>query len=362
MRLAAAPWIAALLLAACFEYAGKQSSSGSGSGSETDTGSTGGGSAGTTGSGTGSGTATSSGSSGTSGSSGGGTAGTTGATCGAGDTCVEIPGGWSGPVVVVIGAGGDPPPACPPDFPNAEAMAYSGLVAPFAACETCSCGEAQDVVCVPPGLMTYGNSNCNGSPDGMQTLGAAETCTNFPNPSGSYGVESGAVTVAPGTGTCPASGGTATIIPPTWDSRMVACAGDPMPCGDAGACVPQAPGSLCIWRDGDVPCPPGTFTTSAIWWQDFADERGCTPCECGAPGGATCDTTIELFYDVNCQSAYTEIQTPGIECTTLYGTAPESARFHVEDIVGGSCAASGGEPVGQANPSAPMTVCCEPGP
>ena len=67
-------------------------------------------------------------------------------------TCVEIPPGWLGPIMLS--------PTCGGDFSDPISELVTAVSAPPAAC-TCSCGAPVNA-CEEFALRTYGGGNCNG--------------------------------------------------------------------------------------------------------------------------------------------------------------------------------------------------------
>lgn len=80
----------------------------------------------------------------------------------------------------------------------------------------------------------------------------------------------------------------ATLVDATFDTSLTICGGAVVPkgaCSPGELCVPlPSAGSICIWQDGDAPCPTPIFSRRSIWFRALKDDRGCTPCTCdGAP-------------------------------------------------------------------------------
>lgn len=170
-------------------------------------------------------------------------------------------------------------------------------------------------------------------------------------------------------------------------------------CGDDALCVPipavPYPNNICIWQDGDVECPAGTdYTDRRLLHQNFEDTRDCSTCSCGAPQGSCQNGSVT--FDGLCNAS-----APGVVCVLGVGcVCPESPTFAIDEIdscqvvdvldfyqpcpVGQVCLAwptdgttinsitydagtaqatcqpAGGQPVGEATPVDPITVCCTP--
>lgn len=139
-------------------------------------------------------------------------------------------------------------------------------------------------------------------------------------------------------------------------------------CEPGQVCVraPPGDGKLCLHVKGDhSQCPPGY--ERSVFYQGAKDERGCEECECGGPEGMQCEALVSVYTDGACSSLVlaTTLGTGGSECVdVLSGAALGSTEAAALLWVPGSCAASGGAPVGDAAPVGPFTLCCpeEPGP
>ncbi len=291
------------------------------------------------------------------------------AECPAGFSCAaSIPGGWQGPVARFIGP--DPAlPACGGDYPYLETEARSGLQAAPAECTSCACGEPSGVECDGPLLRMYTNLTCSGAPSLQFELGAHDECTVF----GEFGIAIDGMDVdpvvqLPGTGACSPSGGDATLSDPSWTNHLRACGGAPDAgaCGDGGSCLPTpgnplAPG-VCIWSEGDLPCPPGAYALRNVFYDGYDDARGCSACECGDSSGADCQAIVEVHYNSSCSNLRASIDDP--MAGTCYnvddggGYAPRSGRMIVYGTEGGACPPEGGQPMGVASPAQPVTFCC----
>jgi hypothetical protein len=118
----------------------------------------------------------------------------------------------------------------------------------------------------------------------------------------------------------------------------------------------------CIYQDGDVACPMGPYAQKTLLYTGFADSRSCSACACGAPSGGTCAGLVRLFdyegIEDGCSEAGPILPADG----TCVATGAEITGYILEldgAPVGGSCAASGGNPSGTVTGTNPITVCCE---
>jgi hypothetical protein len=253
--------------------------------------------------------------------------------CVSGAVCVpSVPTGWSGPVVV----GEDPtdPPACPAEYPATIFVTQRDLVAPPADCN-CGCvvssalcslfSENNDTFYVPGG-------SCDDPPSPNDCLSAvvdAACSTNSSN----------------------------TLPPLSWETQARVCEGaGPQDACDGGACFagPSGFGPICIFQDGDQPCPGG-FPERTVYFGDASDARGCDACGCSVTGGQ-CEVEIEV-----CSVGF-------FSRTIMSGDEPfclpdpgdgDGVSLLLQTITAQpACTPSDGTPTGEAAPDEPLTVCC----
>lgn len=282
------------------------------------------------------------------------------------DVCVDLaPDGWEGPVAYFEGASPSELPSCGAPFGSLALELYDQLTAPPAECGTCGCGDPTNVECSSPAVRFYGDSKCFVMAGAEFQLGGEDECIVFPEAMGVYGAEADPVTPLPGTGGCTPSGDETTLPEVTWGTALRACAPpDPVTaCGDGQVCVPVAgepfaPG-LCIYQPGNVPCPSSQYGQRFVRHATVEDGRGCSECQCGEPGGSTCQAEILLSHTNGCTDDYVHIVGPGLgSCVSLSGEAPGSGMLLVLGVSGGDCSPFGGEPQGEAVPAEPVTFCC----
>jgi hypothetical protein len=324
-------------------------------GSENDGGSSGGG--------------TSGGGSGTSGggTSGGGTSGSPPVVtpCGAGVCLPPAPQGWSGPTILWRGGASAEPPACP-DGQLPPIKGVSGLNAGAATCTACGCslGPPSCDVMIDGADIVFG---CNGN-----TTPVTSTCGPF---STGFGGNRGAIPMPQPKAACTATGGTATVPPASWTGTGEICNAVPLDgasCPSGETCHQSPPagfvaGQYCIYASGDNDCPRDVYTELAdVSDGKLVDDRGCSPCACGAVGG-TCGANgarVDIFSDTGCATLLASFAIP-TSCSTFpdAGTAltPRSVRLNGAPAVGTAptCSSFGGTPRGSARPSS-FTVCCTP--
>ncbi len=283
------------------------------------------------------------------------------AACGSGNVCApEVPAGWAGPVVWAETATADPQPACPESYAELAFNAFDDLQAPPAEC-TCECGEPTGVGCAPLTLELHGaDSSCIGAPDDTFTI-VGSACNNLPNePSGQYwevadpGLSSGSCTPMD-----------STAVPPAGFSQTsTVCGGAAIgegECVGTETCVAAPPegfeSRLCVWQEGDLECPTGSYEDRFVRHADFSDGRNCTACTCGDPSG-TCVGNVVLWPSPSCSGMLIAgMVSVGGSCVQAADSvnSAEAGTLSVEDA---SCAPSGGVPTGEAEPDEPFTLCC----
>ncbi|HRI69904.1 MAG TPA: hypothetical protein PK156_37000 [Polyangium sp.] len=309
-----------------------------------------------------------------------------------GGECVAIQAGpnasdWHGPDPVWFGPAIDAPTECP--FEGEIQLArYLGLHAPPFDCATCECEES--------------TGNCAGVPDsisvGTTTCGPGGISTPFDGPNGWDGSCTDANGIAAGA-QCPPGSGTpcvqsiawsafpgpkneacavhVTPVPgfngmtTSWENAAVACHSTMARdlCGNGSKeCVPAAlrDWSQCVWLNGDHKCPDNyTYSRRVMYQHEPKDSRSCSACSCGEPVGGSCVAKMNIFTDSACA---TEIQNQTIssempDCDPIFpaGLAIGSKSITDHLYVPGTCAASGGEPMGEAveDTSTATTICCQ---
>lgn len=262
----------------------------------------------------------------------------------------SVPSGWSGPIVLVTGAGDGEAPPCPSTAPTSEFTARSDLMAAPAECG-CTCAD--------PDASVMDCSDVSISPSCTLITSAivvpAGGCTDHASTSSDAPWRVSESTFMALGGCDPEP--TISIPSPTWGASHRACSfGEPEACGD-GVCTPPLgeEDRLCVFTDGDVSTCPPDFPFELITAEGIDDGRGCSTCECG-PLEGTCDGHVQrvsrcmppnLLYD----------SIPLGTCAMTLG--PQDAM----GIAGvfsptGSCAPRPVTPIGDATLASVRTVCC----
>lgn len=285
------------------------------------------------------------------------------------------------------------PDYCPEDIaPNEKYRLYADLVAPPADCEPCDCAPSVGTCASPPaglpesikilagacgqeGVETLpfdGPVGWDGSCTSENALPAGEKC-----PAGELdavrAVRLGLAASGPASESCaPTTAIPKATVETRWEVAALAChaAMSPYQCGLDEYCVsdPGLEWDQCVVRKGvHETCPSNySYYRRVMFPEKPIDTRGCSACECGTPEGSGCLGTLRLYDDAACSNQFTEqnVASFGDQCGNIYPPGRAIAAKAITDIsyVAGSCAATGGEPTGEAKPDAdPMqavTFCC----
>lgn len=275
----------------------------------------------------------------------------------------EAPPGWSGPATLHRGDA-DEVPTCPETLTEIAGGA-GDLTAPPAACEACSCGTPTGGVCgIGTTTLYASNSVCAGDIATVVQPPTPNVCHSFAPGDQSTQATGEPIPVEP-VGSCEPAGGTATVPPATFAEPWLLCtASAGTGCGDE-VCVPAAtaPSSeLCVFTEGDVPCPTEIYRSKRTIFTDIDDSRECTDCACAPPIGQTCTGTTNLYTGGSCNNLVNSVAHDGTTCESYDILLFSGSALFVPDAgpSGGSCAASGGEPDGTATATGLTTVCCRP--
>lgn len=276
-------------------------------------------------------------------------------------TCVPAtPSGWDGPVWLYVGE--EPAPSCPAGAP----IVAGGLEisSPPAVCTECSCDSPIGQACAPILVEFFDPFGCSGIPEETVVPSSPGQCENIVD---TVQYDSARVVPqGPSGGSCSPSGGVANIVPVDWQNLATVCEANTASgggCGAGTACI-QRPASpwvqqVCFYRQGISSCPNAGYDRFTVFG-GWTDSRACSPCECSSPTGGTCDNVLNVYGPEGCLGSATQLPNDGT-CEPLVGsTYFESIRYTPGTPSGGSCAPSGGEPIGTANRTDATTVCCQP--
>jgi hypothetical protein len=304
----------------------------------------------------------------------------------AGETCSGIclpghPAEWYGPALVWIGDESDAPP-CPAGS-MMEGFAARRPPAGQPCATTCTCGPTNGS-CALPATLTAAASSCNGDGPGVAHTSFDPPASWSGSCTAGNAIPTGqlcggvpcvqSVTIAPLTvneSDClPIE--TPNVTPQPWGTFVRACSDMvvPLRCStQAGLCVPPSPGpefKQCVAKTGDPApwsCPPG-YPERSVFYQDFVDNRFCTPCTCGAAEGGACVGSIGLFTDAACGAPLVgptiSIDATSPACVDIKpaGSALGSKSASEPTYTPGKCPVTGGEQ-GQINAAVTWLICCQ---
>lgn len=267
-------------------------------------------------------------------------------------------GGWKGPAAVYDGAEAGKPTACPSPYTALEVDAHQNMTAPL----SCSCGTP-----------TFAGQKCTTNVVWWASAGC---------PAGEFGVVNGitnpgavcssndstnykSVVVEkplPEKGTCSFPSPAFDIPAPAFEKVDVAC-GLPQ----AAACearadcvatpVPEQPFTrLCIYKDGDEPCPSLDYTARFLAHKKVEDDRACSPCS-DPVADATCTDTFGFSAPGACGVTAPTDRIANGACLASPG-AGQRVNGGAIQITNATCTTNGGKPSGSAKSSDPVTFCC----
>lgn len=269
--------------------------------------------------------------------------------CGLGASCGEAaPVGWFGPTARARVLGDAAMPDCPAEFPDAGPTVLEGYHDPGPAICDCTC-EVQEAQACLSYAYSYADATCSAFSNFQQF---SADCHDFAIAGGAY-----FSIYQQGQPFCQQMKTTELPEVP-WDASIRSCKlpDDPLPCGDDGVCMPDAPAGFeagaCIYAEGDLPCPAGPYATKHGYYSGVEDARSCSNCTCGQ-GTTTCTATMQVFDGANCGGNQVA-DAPANVCTPATG-ASVGLNFTGES----SCpVATAPEPMGTVAPMGEFTFCC----
>ncbi|APR79295.1 Hypothetical protein A7982_04642 [Minicystis rosea] len=283
------------------------------------------------------------------------------------------PGGWVGPLAFWMGSGSATPPDCEEagGFPTEMTNGGTNPTGVAPTCPSCSCSSPVGVACQIAQAQFFGSPGC--APPGSALTIAQGVCQGFVTLSFDPASVRWGTAPAAGGACLPQASGFPVIPPVHWDTQIRACgdAGNGAGCG-MGACVPKPSppfeDMLCIYRDGNVPCPAGPYSVRQVFFADADDTRQCSSCQCGTPSGTSCVGTMKLYTDTQCTTEET-LLTSVSQCSALPPdpTTPPPPYLSQRSIIytgtpsgSGSCPSTPSSASGAVTPEDPITVCCTP--
>jgi hypothetical protein len=227
-------------------------------------------------------------------------------------------------------------------------------------CSACDCGIPQGSGCASPKVTYYSDSGCTVTL-GTQTLAGEDVCLDASV--ATFGAAKVTQWGPAMGGSCFTTGGSIVSVPAIdWKLDAMLCEGPPAgPMCDGGSCLPKPPpeyeDTYCIYRNGPAQCPPEFPTDVTLLEDSFIDDRKCGDCMCGVPQGVTCSGYALVAASDDCSGGNQSISA----MCSPFGAAdpidPPSVTW-TATTMGGSCAASAGQPSGTVVPDKPVQVCC----
>jgi hypothetical protein len=273
-----------------------------------------------------------------------------------------VPSGWTGPLEVYAGQG--PLPTCTAGY-QPEEDGFDQLSAPDAACG-CTCSPAK-VLCSAPTITFNTAPGCVTATCASELLApAACTTINESNHCAAatafyMSAEQAAVSSA----VCAAQS-SKSVPPIAWGVQARACVPTVAPtqldCPSGSVCAPLPnpgfPATACIAMQGDVACPAGPYSVKRRFFGEAIDTRDCANCTCGAPPGASCTASLDVYSSTNATCSGNKITYPAP--FTCAGVNQPGDFLLTLSSTSSACPASASSPTGGAVPAKPVTVCCTP--
>jgi hypothetical protein len=278
--------------------------------------------------------------------------------------CVVLPpGDWEGPVAVLHDAPDDGEPACEGAFDVIATTVFANLDAAAASC-ACECEDPTGLSCSSVTVERHTSAGC-ASLEADWEFSAASCYATITGAAGKHWRAYASIDA----GSCDAIE-TFSVPAAGFGDRYAACAQaelDTAGCSSGSACVqpPEAPfdGRICIWHSGDLQCPAdGGYDVRNVYYESFADDRGCEACTCEDAEGA-CDGGVYLYNPANCSGTPAGQITVGTTCVNLPTLGVEGAQINagntIQPVAGAACDPSDSQAVGEAEGTDPVTFCCD---
>jgi len=277
---------------------------------------------------------------------------------------------------------------CPVGTPYEKVRGFDKLVAPTAKCDACACLpdgsctglpatiEIRSGTCGVNNVETTpfdGPPNWNGSCTSANAMVAGKLCNGVPC------AQSISASTLPGptNESCAPTveKPNATIDKHEWLEGALACHAQDLDgtCAvNPEHCVESLPDGWlhCLARTGKYDVCPDNYNDEGPRWiyQDNPiDDRGCSDCACGTPKDSICLGSFRLYSDSSCATEIYKYQIASTNppCWDLFppGLALGSKALVNLSYLPGTCAVTGGEPIGTAIPnddekSGVVTFCC----
>ncbi|HEX4445984.1 MAG TPA: hypothetical protein VH044_04585 [Polyangiaceae bacterium] len=278
--------------------------------------------------------------------------------------CATVPlpdGGWVGPMTL-YGAESTPP-GCGTGYDS-----FYQLSSQPAACSACTCGSPSGEACAAPDATYYGDSACATSCGHQPLVSAA--CVMPP-----CGSNFTVANAEPHGGGCAPLGGAPTLPAPFSLAARACPTTSTLPstaCGTGQLCVPAPPAPsaprICLRFEGAAAACPGFpyINGPMVLFEQppaVTDTRGCAPCACSDPAGASCALSAlgnVLRLDPKCMVP--NLAPPLIALPSTCQDLGQSGGLQLNGtfrLTAGSCAPDGGAPMGAVSATgAQASFCC----
>ncbi len=277
---------------------------------------------------------------------------------------------------------------CPVETPFEKVRGFDKLVAPPAKCDACACLaegsciglpatiEIRSGTCNASNVETTpfnGPPNWNGSCTSVDAMPAGKLCNGVPCS------QSVSASTLPGptneSCTPTVEKPNATIDKHEWLEGALACRAKDLD-GTCATTPEHCVNTLsegwlhCLARTGKYDVCPDNYDNEGPRWvyQDNPiDDRGCSACACGTPKDGVCIGSFRLYSEASCTTEINKYQmaSTGPLCADLQppGLALGSKTISELSFHPGTCAVTGGEPIGAVIPndnenSGVVTFCC----
>jgi hypothetical protein len=282
------------------------------------------------------------------------------------------------PLVLRVGLDEQNTAPCPTNAPVPIFEGRGVFSVGESACPSCSCGPSAGTCALSSSIAAFAAPKCNVDAPKTPTNappGWDGACTNAsPIKAGVtcagalcvQSVEVGEVSIADACEPEPSKDGP--VFPaPLWGMFGRACAYDQSSCDTAQVCVPEPYSEFaCLTWHGERDCPTDPlekYNKRFVLYSGFKDTRACSSCACGTPAASWCSSSVTLFEDGSCTQPINTVNagSNGAACNDFNnppGLAIGSKSATLPLYHAGTCAASGGELVGSAEPIEPITFCC----
>ncbi len=273
--------------------------------------------------------------------------------CGPGAHCGDpAANSWFGPVIIARAEGGAALPDCPAEYPEAGPTMLEGYNDPGPAICDCTCELNAAQTCTSY-TYSYAENTCYTYQNFLQF---SMDCHDFTIGGGTYFYMYQANQPF-----CQQMK-TEEFPEPVWDATIRSCRlpDDSVACGTDGACQPDAPEGfepgLCIYKEGDAPCPDGQYSEKLSYWAGVDDQRDCSNCTCGQ-AVASCSGSMHVFDAIGCGGNQVADVPNNFTCVGATGQSV-GLNFTGES----NCPIQTmPEAMGTIAPAGNFTFCCQPG-